>query len=71
LSFNPKVSTIEEMKDIENLKMDKLHGILTAYEMKIGKTKSEQKEVAFKALKQTKGHNDHDQCSPKSYEGEV
>jgi len=35
LRFNPKVSTIEEMKDIEILKMDELHGILTTYEMKI------------------------------------
>ena len=31
--FDPKISSIEEMKDLDSLKMDKLHGILTAYEM--------------------------------------
>jgi len=33
--FNPKISTIEELNDLYKLKMDELHGILIAYEMKI------------------------------------
>jgi hypothetical protein len=33
--FDPKISSIEEMKDLDSLTMDELHGILTAYEMRI------------------------------------
>ena len=33
--FNPKVSTLKEMKDIDILTMVELHGILFAYEMRI------------------------------------
>jgi hypothetical protein len=29
--FNPKISTIEELMDLNKMKMDELHGILTAY----------------------------------------
>jgi hypothetical protein len=31
--FDPKISAIEEMKDLDILTMDELHGILTTYEM--------------------------------------
>jgi hypothetical protein len=34
LRFDAKFSTIEEMKDLDPLTMDELHGILTAYEMR-------------------------------------
>eukprot|EP00253_Pinus_taeda_P003638 PITA_03638 len=34
--FDSKISTIEEAKDIDTLKMDELHGILTTYEMRKG-----------------------------------
>jgi hypothetical protein len=34
LIFDAKVSTIEEMKDIDSLTMGELHGILIAYEMR-------------------------------------
>jgi hypothetical protein len=37
LRFDAKVSTIEEMKDLEKLMMDEIHGILTAYEMRTKK----------------------------------
>jgi hypothetical protein len=37
LRFDSKVSVIEEMKDLEKLTMDELHGILIAYEMRIEK----------------------------------
>ncbi|KAH9323245.1 hypothetical protein KI387_017884, partial [Taxus chinensis] len=34
LRFDAKVSAIEEMKDLDKLSMDELHGIMTAYEMR-------------------------------------
>jgi hypothetical protein len=33
--FNPKISTLEEILDLNSIRMDKLHGIFTAYEMRI------------------------------------
>lgn len=36
------------MKDIENMKMDELHGIISTYEIRIAKGNSTLKEVAFK-----------------------
>lgn len=47
--FDTKVSAIEKMKDLDNLKMDEIHGILIAYEMIKGILNS--KKVAFKASK--------------------
>ena len=52
LRFDPNVSSIEEIKDLETLTMDELHGILNAYEMRIEKDKEEKsskKEATFKA----------------------
>ncbi|KAJ8620365.1 hypothetical protein MRB53_028894 [Persea americana] len=46
--FDSKVSAIEEAKDLNAFSMDELHGSLTAYEMRIGKTSSFDREVAFK-----------------------
>lgn len=51
--FDSKVSAIEKMKDLYTLKMDELHGILIAYEMRKGCPSS--KDVAFKASKSRKG----------------
>lgn len=50
--FDSKVSAIEEMKDLDSLKTNKLHGILIAYEMRKGIPKS--KEAAFKASRSSK-----------------
>ena len=47
--FDSKISAIEESKDLDTLKMDELHGILTAYEMRKGGPSS--KDAAFKASK--------------------
>lgn len=33
ISFNPKISTLEDRKDLDKLTMDELHGILTSYEI--------------------------------------
>ncbi|XP_043705482.1 uncharacterized protein LOC122655345 [Telopea speciosissima] len=52
--YNPKVSAIEEAKDLDTLSLDEVHGSLTAYGMRIGKEKSTKKEAAFKALKNLK-----------------
>ena len=49
MRYNPKVSTLEERDDLKNMTMDELHGILTAYEMRIGQNAPSRKEVAFKS----------------------
>lgn len=51
--FNPKVSTIEEMHNLETSTMDQLLRILTDYEMRTTKGKSTSREVAFKAYWKT------------------
>ena len=51
--FDSNVSAIEEVKDLDTLKMDELHGILIAYEMRKGFPSS--KDAAFKASKSKKG----------------
>ena len=61
--FDSKISVIEEAKDLDTLKMDELHGILTTYEMKKGGPSS--KDVAFKASKSKKGKERND-CSDES-----
>jgi phosphoglucomutase len=52
--FDPKIFSIEEIKDLDNMTMDELHGIPTAYEMRIEKdkpTNPSRKESSFKASK--------------------
>ena len=56
--FNPKVSKIEELSDLKTLPIDQLLGILTAYEMRIGKDKSTTREASFKADKHTDSEMD-------------
>jgi hypothetical protein len=54
--FDPKISSIEEIEDLDNLTIDELHGILTAYEMSIEKDKKVKpsgKETTFKEYKKT------------------
>jgi hypothetical protein len=54
LRFDAKVSTIEEIKDLDKLTMDELHGILTANEMGIEKENPSKREETFKASKKVK-----------------
>ena len=61
--FDSKISAIEESKDLDTLKMDELHGILTAYEMRKGGPSS--KDATFKASKSKKGKERND-CSDES-----
>lgn len=53
LRFDSKVSMIEEMRDIEKLTNDELHGIFMTYEMSI-EEKLSKREVSFKASKKGK-----------------
>ena len=69
--FNLEVSTIEEMIDFQKLSMDALHGILTAYEMRIEKEKSDSMELAFKAAKETTNHKSHEVSNYESNEEEA
>jgi hypothetical protein len=56
--FNPKVSAIEELNDLKSLAFDQLLGTLTAYEMRIGKDKSNTREASFKEDKNEESEPD-------------
>ncbi|XP_043717711.1 uncharacterized protein LOC122665624 [Telopea speciosissima] len=58
--YNPKMSAIEESKNLNGLSLDELHGILTAYKIRMVKPKSTEKEVAFKAIKKLKIKQEND-----------
>lgn len=64
LRYDANVSAIEESRDLTKLTTNELHGILTAYEMRID-TKNKQpttREATFKASKKTrnKGHKEEE-----------
>jgi hypothetical protein len=46
-----KISSIEDRFDLNTIKVDQLHGIFTAYEMRTGNDKSSKNETSFKASK--------------------
>jgi hypothetical protein len=52
--FNPKISALEEISDLNSISMDELHGIFTAYEMRTEQENPYVREVAFKASKRSK-----------------
>jgi hypothetical protein len=52
MRFNPKISTLEERAYLNSISMDELHGIFTAYEMRIEQENPDVKEAAFKASKE-------------------
>jgi hypothetical protein len=54
MRFNPKISSLEERSDLNSISMDELHGIFTAYEMRIEKENPDVKEATFKASKRSK-----------------
>ncbi|XP_057847433.2 uncharacterized protein LOC131057276 [Cryptomeria japonica] len=60
-----KVSVVEEMSNLDRLTVDKLHGILTAYEMHTNVENSSKRETTFKASKKGK---EKEQKSSKSSE---
>ena len=54
MRFNPNISTLEERLDLNSISMDELHGIFTAYEMRIEQENPKVKEASFKASKRSK-----------------
>jgi hypothetical protein len=55
--FNPKISSIPKLKDLDKLTMDEMHGIFIAYETRIEQdkpTKLSRKEATFKASNKIK-----------------
>jgi hypothetical protein len=52
--FDPKISTLEEISDLDSISMDELHGIFTAYEMRSEQENLDVKELAFKESKISK-----------------
>jgi nitrate/nitrite-specific signal transduction histidine kinase len=54
MRFNPKISTLEERSNINSIRMDELHGIFTAYEMRTEQENPDVKEATFKAFKISK-----------------
>ena len=52
--YDAKASAIEEAKDLDVFSMDELQGSLTAYEMRIGKPKSSDREASFNAKNNAK-----------------
>jgi hypothetical protein len=52
--FDPKISALEERVDLNSISMDEVHGIFTAYEMRIEQENKDVKEEAFKASKISK-----------------
>jgi hypothetical protein len=57
MRFDPKISSLEERIDLDSLSMDELHGIFTAYEMRIEQDNPVMKEETFKESKKTKKKN--------------
>jgi hypothetical protein len=54
MRFDPKISSLEERSYLNSISMDALHGIFTAYEMRIEQENPDVKEVTFKASKISK-----------------
>jgi hypothetical protein len=53
MKFDPKVSALEERTYLDSISMDELHGIFTAYEMRIEQENPCIKDEAFKASKKS------------------
>jgi hypothetical protein len=49
--YNPKVSTLEDRENLDQLTMDELYGIFIAYELRLGHDNLPKGEVTFKVLK--------------------
>jgi hypothetical protein len=67
MRFDPKISSLEERKDIATLSMDELHGILTTYEMRTKHENPSRREATFNASKNTRKKNPRSKlCSKNS-----
>jgi hypothetical protein len=67
LIFFAKIFSIEEIKDLDKLTMDELHGILIAYEMRTKKEKSSNRAAHSKASKNMK-KKEHKSSDCSNYE---
>jgi hypothetical protein len=54
MRFNPKISALEEISDLNSISMDERYGIFTAFEMRTEEENLDVKEAAFKASKRSK-----------------
>jgi hypothetical protein len=54
MRFNHKISSLEEILDLNSISMDELHGIFTSYEMGTEQENPYVKEASFKASKISK-----------------
>ena len=57
MKYDWNVSTLEERDDLDLVTVDELHGILTAYEMRMGLNESSRKEGLFKASSKNQWEN--------------
>ena len=53
MAYNPKVSTLEDWEKLEDLTVDELYVILTAYELRLGIDNIPKGEANFKVIKKT------------------
>jgi hypothetical protein len=53
MRFDPNISALEQRAYMNSIRMHKLHGIFTAYEMRTEQENLDTKEVAFKASKKS------------------
>jgi cell division protein ZapA (FtsZ GTPase activity inhibitor) len=65
--FDPKISSLEEIKNIDTLSMDELHAIFIAYEMRKEQNTPSKKEENFKESKRTEKKNKNDSNTNCSY----
>jgi hypothetical protein len=74
MRFNPKISSLEERSYLDLIRMDELHGIFIAYEMRTEQENPYVKEAAFKASKKskqkTKGQEEYSNSSDASEDDE-
>ena len=54
MAYNPKASTLEYREKLEDLTMDELYRILTAYELRPGIDNLRKGEATFKVIKKEK-----------------
>ena len=57
MKYDSNVSTLQEHNDLEQVTVDELHGILTAYEMRTRLNESSKREATFKASSKNQTEN--------------
>ena len=57
MKYDSKVSTLEEQDDLDDVIVDELHGMLIAYEMRMGLNEISRKEATFTASSKNQSKN--------------